>query len=237
MSSASTVDDAITKIFEVDVIVMTHTKRTGLCPDFSKTMNVVSEWSESHEDRLGELVSLRILLSADIITQYDMLIEIWKDCHSIRNEFVCTKDFAAYCINRESILRKCCLLLCIHKTISHPWERMSIEFLLLVNLIRHIDLHDRINDTLATLIESTLSFGTIQSTHVTEELDYDEMDIPTNWWGEEKLERRDYGTGSILSSLLYLKKQERVPEIDIGENPTYTISSNIEMGESVCTIM
>ena len=259
-STRRDLEEKIRSLFGTDVVVMTDTKATGRCPSFEGTMTSVSAWVSENSQKIGALKKLRQNLGAFAEEFSVTLNNIWYRCHMdtsgsrpTRRDFTCTKSFASYCLARVDILRKCCLLYCIHQKTAEPWERMSISFMVLADLIRRIDLSGHVEEVVHSLAVVSRSFDAVAAigpNKAEEEEDSEEEGesedkdaIPTYWWGESELISMDYGEDDFRSELLVQKSRPIPNEGEVTVTITdggYTAENPVEMGtktESICAVM
>jgi len=228
------IDDEIAKVFGPDgIVVFRETQQHGLTPDFQQTEEAMRNWLDEEEEeeegegepRAQQLKALheKLLVYAD--GMYKFLKTVWDDVNYTdsgkgssgkRVAPLCKPTFVVICLGYDNLLRKGCLLYCLHRIRAPSWMKISLVFILLADLLRMM--HAFVCEVKKALHLSATSYD-----FITPEEEKDEP--PKYWWGSTEIQSVDFGYRDVRSSLLYPKGTMGIPDQDL------------HVDDSVCSVM
>jgi len=221
-------DAEIAGVFgEQGITVFRETQVHGPVPDFQRTEAAIRRWLDEppegeggSEARAGQLKALHKKLVTYAEGTYKFLTDVWeaasyshgsKGCPKTRREEpLCTPVFVVVCLGYNNVLRKGCLLYCIHRIRAPQWMSFSLAFILLSDLLRRM--HRFVGDVKAALRLSGSSYDFM----VPPRDDSGEGEgAPKYWWGDTELEEANFGHRDVRTSLLFPAGAVGVPDPDV----------------------
>jgi len=212
------IDEEIAKVFGTEgIVVFRETQKHGRTPDFVRTEEALRGWLDETEEegeggtsREEQLKELHGKLIAYGEGTYKFLKTVWDDVNfkeamkmsgvsTVQREVpLCKPIFVVFCLAHDNVLRKGCLLYCLHKIRAPSWMNISLTFILLADLLRRM--HTFVSEVNGALRLSAASYDFIAPPEEEEE---EEEGPPQYWWGNTELVEGVFGRRDLRTSLMY----------------------------------